>query len=34
MTVRELLKILEGVDPDRQIILANDTEDNGYSPPV
>jgi hypothetical protein len=32
MTVRELIALLAGMDPDRVVILQKDAEGNGYSP--
>lgn len=32
MTVKELKKILKGIDDDRIVILQKDAEGNGYSP--
>lgn len=32
MTVQELIDELEGMDPDRKVILQKDAEGNGYSP--
>ncbi len=32
MKVRELLKMLEGVDGERLVVLQKDSEGNGYSP--
>jgi len=32
MKIRELLAQLEGLDPEREVILQKDAEGNGYSP--
>lgn len=32
MKVRELLEVLQSVDPEREVILQKDAEGNGYSP--
>lgn len=32
MTVRDLLEALEGIDPDRLVVMSKDSEGNGYSP--
>jgi hypothetical protein len=32
MLVKDLMEVLQGLDPDTQIILQKDSEGNGYSP--
>lgn len=32
MTVKELLELIDGIDPDTLVILQKDAEGNGYSP--
>jgi hypothetical protein len=32
MTVAELIEVLQGLDPDRKVILQKDAEGNGFSP--
>lgn len=34
MKVKELLELLRGIDPEREVILQKDAEGNGYSPLV
>jgi hypothetical protein len=32
MTVKELIEVLSGCEPDRLVVMAKDSEGNGYSP--
>ncbi len=32
MTVKELIEVLSGFSPDKEVILQKDAEGNGYSP--
>jgi hypothetical protein len=32
MKVRELMKLLETIDPEKEVVMAKDPEGNGYSP--